>query len=236
MGKKRSTKATTSIQPYVGPELPDTPEQREVDQDQTTGPPAQQAVASPSETAAENDKSPNRRLKSIFRDPMAELARKMQAAHDKQISDCWQKIQAASQPWLESLDTPEQREVDQDQTTGSPRLAFWNFDTLLNRKANQDQPTDSPAQQAVASPSPSPSKPATIQAATTKRNVKRKNDAMASWCIDRRNDGWPWKKIVEKWNKDNPPEHPVDALTERKGSQAAYNYRERLKNSQDNKQ
>ena len=59
MGKKRSTKATASIQPYVGPELLDTPEQREVDQDQTTGSPAQEAALGPSETAAESAKTPN---------------------------------------------------------------------------------------------------------------------------------------------------------------------------------
>ena len=59
MGKKRSTKATASIQPYVGPELPDTPEQREVDQDQATGSPAQEAALSPSKTAEEIAKTPN---------------------------------------------------------------------------------------------------------------------------------------------------------------------------------
>jgi len=119
MGKKRSTKATAGIQSYVGPELPDTPEQRETDQDQAKVSPTQQSVASPSETAAESAKSPNRRLKSIFRDPMPELARKMQADIDKQISDCWQKLQATSEPWWELPDTPEQREVDQNQPTVS---------------------------------------------------------------------------------------------------------------------
>jgi hypothetical protein len=132
---------------------------------------------------------------------MAELARKMQAAHDKQISDCWQKIQAASQPWLESLDTPEQREVDQDQTTGSPRLAFWNFDTLLNRKANQDQPTGSPAQQATFSPSPSPSEPATIQAAPkARRQSKKRNSTRNKLILGYAEKGKDIKEIMTLMN------------------------------------
>ena len=185
-------------------ELPSPPEQREVDQDQPTGSPAQEAALGPSETAAESAKTPNRRLKSIFRDPIPEIARKMQAAHDKQISDCLQKIQAASEPWWESLDTPEQREVDQDQITGSPRLAFWNFDTQLNRKANQDQPTGSPAQEAALSPSPSPSEPATIQASTKKRNVSRENEERDLEWRALFEIGWKQQQISDQWNKKHP--------------------------------
>ena len=116
---------------------------READRHPPTDSPAQEAVASPSETAAENAKAQKRlRMQAAFGNPMAAMALAMLAVQDNLISNAFQKIENANQPCLELPSPPEQREVDQDQTTGSP------------------------AQEAVASPS----EPETIQGVS---NTKR---------------------------------------------------------------
>ena len=233
MGKKRSTKATASIQPYVGPELPETPEQREVDQDQTTVSPAQEAALGPSETAAESAKTPN--LYDVY-EPVARRFFDLQfrPAEITTGSPAQQAVASPSETAAENAKA--QKRLRMQAAFGNPMAAMAlamlavqdnlisnAFQKIENanqpclelpsppeqREVDQDQIKGSPAQEAVARPS----EPETIQASPkARRRSKKRNSTRNKLILGYAEKGNDIKKITTMMNTIHGEDMGYDAV------------------------